>query len=71
MLLQMVNFILQTMILLKKVYKNASESQKRIIVDMVVEKQINNEQIDANILISLGKLCGMDLIGIEPLDKEG
>lgn len=54
-----------------EVYKNASESQKRIIVDMVVEKQINNEQIDANILISLGKLCGMDLIGIEPLDKEG
>lgn len=54
-----------------EIYKNASESQKRIIVDMVADKQINNEHIDANILISLGKLCGMDLIGIEPLDKEG
>lgn len=54
-----------------EVYKNASDSQKKIIIDMVVDKQINDEHIDANILISLGKLCGMDLIGIEPLDKEG
>ena len=37
---------------------------------MIVDKKINNIPIDANILVELGKLCGKDLISIEPLDEE-
>lgn len=53
-----------------EIYRNASEEQKKIIVDMVVDKKINNIPIDANILVELGKLCGKKLIEIEPLDGE-
>lgn len=53
-----------------EIYQNASENQKRIIVDMVVEKCMNKERIDANLLVSLGNLCGMDFMNIEPLEKE-
>ena len=52
------------------IYKNASDSQKKIIVDMITEKQINEEKIDANVLVDLGKLCGIDFMKIEPLEKE-
>ena len=53
-----------------RIYKNASDEQKKIIVDMIVDKKINNVPIDANILVELGKLCGKRLIDIEPLDEE-
>ena len=53
-----------------EIYKNASEEQKKIIIEMIVDKKINNIPIDANILVELGKLCGKDLIRIEPLDEE-
>ena len=53
-----------------EIYKNASESQKKIIANMVVTKQINEEKIDANVLVDLGKLCGIDFMKIEPLEKE-
>ena len=53
-----------------EIYKNASDSQKKIIVDMITEKQINEEKIDANVLVDLGKLCGIDFMKIEPLEKE-
>lgn len=53
-----------------EIYKNASDFQKRIIVDMITEKQINEEKIDANVLVDLGKLCGIDFMKIEPLEKE-
>ena len=53
-----------------EIYKNASDIQKKIIVDMVTEKQINEEKIDANVLVDLGKLCGIDFMKIEPLEKE-
>lgn len=53
-----------------EIYKNASDIQKKIIVDMVIENQINEEKIDANILVDLGGLCGIDFMKIEPLEKE-
>ena len=53
-----------------EIYKNASDFQKKIIVDMVTEKQINEERVDANVLVDLGKLCGIDFMKIEPLEKE-
>jgi len=52
------------------IYKNASDEQKKIIVDMIINKKINKEPVDANILVELGNLCGQKLIDIEPLDEE-
>lgn len=53
------------------VYKNANDSQKQIIIDMITEKKLNGAEVDANILIELGKLCHKDLISIEPIEEEG
>lgn len=47
------------------IYQNASEGQKKIIIDLVSEKKANNENIDANILIGLSKLSGIDLLETE------
>ena len=48
-------------------YNACSEGQKKIIIDMVVTKKMNGENIDANILVELGKNCGRDLMNIELL----
>lgn len=53
-----------------EIYKNASDHQKKIIIDMIVDKKLNDQKIDANILMELGKLCGKDLLDIEPLNEE-
>lgn len=52
------------------IYNEAGNDQKKIILDMVVDKKLNNEPIDANIVNELGKACGRDLMGIEPLEDE-
>lgn len=52
------------------VFENATDSQKRIIVDMVSDRQLNGKPIDANILVRLGKLAGVDFLDIEPLDDK-
>lgn len=48
-------------------YKNASDGQKNIIVQMVEEKLMRGETVDANILRELGKLSKKDLLNFEPL----
>lgn len=48
------------------VYKSVCEGQKRIIVDMLVNKKLAGEAVDANVLLEIGKLSSRDLIGIEP-----
>lgn len=48
------------------IYRNASDTQKRIIVDMVSDRRLEGLPVDANIVVELGKLCGKDLMGIEP-----
>ena len=53
------------------VFENATDSQKRIIIDMVSDRQLNGKPVDANILVRLGKLCGVDFLNIEPLEEEG
>ena len=53
-----------------EVYKNASEGQKRIILDMVSDKRLNGQPVDANILVKLGKLSGVDFMNIDPLDDK-
>jgi len=52
------------------VFENATDSQKRIIIDMVSDRQLNGKPVDANILVRLGKLCGVDFLNIEPLDDK-
>lgn len=43
-------------------YKTVNEGQKQIIVDMIQEAKENNKYIDANVLLEIGKLSGVDLI---------
>lgn len=52
------------------VFENATDSQKRIIIDMVSDRQLNGNSVDANILVRLGKLAGVDFLDIEPLDDK-
>ncbi len=52
------------------VFENATDSQKRIIIDMVSDRQLNGKPVDANILVCLGKLTGVDFLDIEPLDDK-
>lgn len=53
-----------------EIYKNCSDEQKKIILDMISGKKMDNQIVDANILVKLGELSGRDLIGIEPLNEE-
>lgn len=52
-------------------YKNASEAQKTIIENMVVNGRLNGEALDANVLVELGKITGKNYMEIETMDKEG
>ena len=52
------------------VFENATDSQKRIIIDMVSDRQLNGNPVDANILVRLGNLAGVDFLDIEPLDDK-
>jgi len=47
-----------------KLYNDASDMQKKIILDMVINKVENGEDVDANILQRLGKASGKDLLGL-------
>ena len=47
------------------VYKNVSDNQKQIIIDMIIEQRKVGVKIDGNILTELGELCGKDLVHIE------
>lgn len=49
-------------------YKNASDRQKEIIVNMVAEAKMNGNRIDGNILIELGELCGKNFLDIEKIE---
>lgn len=53
-----------------EIYRNASDIQKKTIVSMIVAKRARGEDVDANILVQLGKLCGRDLVGIEDIEHE-
>lgn len=46
-------------------YKGANDNQKQIILDMICEKLDKGEQVDGNILITLSKLSGKDLLEIQ------
>ena len=52
-------------------YKNASEAQKTIIENMIVNGRLNGEALDANVLVELGKITGKNYMEIDTMDKEG
>lgn len=54
-----------------EIYKTVPKAQQEIIVTMIKERKESGVQIDANILIQIGKLCGQDLLrGVEYEDGE-
>ena len=53
-----------------EVYKSATEGQKKIIEDMIETKRLNAQQVDANILMQIGELCGRDLLNIAPMEED-
>ena len=53
-----------------EVYKNANKAQKQIIVDMIENKKLNGEDVDANILLQIGELSGKNLIEIGAFEDE-
>ena len=54
-----------------EIYKTVPKAQQDIIISMIKEKKESGVQIDANILIKIGELCGQDLLrGVEYEDGE-
>ncbi len=51
-------------------YKMVNAAQKQIIVDMIVSRREHGQFVDANAAIEIGKLCGKDLMLIEPDEDE-
>lgn len=49
-------------------YKMVSDGQKEIILDMIKSNRLNGVEVDANVLVQLGKISGKDLVKIEPLE---
>lgn len=54
-------------------YSYVSDAQKKIIENMLINKRLMNEDVDANIMLALQKTTGRNYMGIEPLEnmKEG
>ena len=43
-------------------FKTVCDGQKKVIIDMIRDKKAEGENIDANVLVELGKLSGQDLL---------
>ena len=52
-------------------YKNASEAQKTIIENMIVNGRLNGVVFVVFFLVELGKITGKNYMEIETMDKEG
>lgn len=54
-------------------YSYVPEAQKKIIENMLINKRLMNEDVDANIMLALQKATGRNYMEIEPLEnmKEG
>lgn len=47
-------------------YKDAPRGQQELIIQMIRDKRLNAEKVDANVMMELGKLTGIDFLGMEP-----
>lgn len=52
------------------IYRKANKAQKELLEAMVVDKCLNSEKIDANILMLLSRETNKDFLNIQPLLKE-
>lgn len=52
-----------------ELYKMAPEAEKELILDLIEDKKQRGENVDGNVLVTLGELSGRNLVGIEQLDK--
>lgn len=54
-------------------YSYVSDAQKKIIENMLINKRLMNEDVDANVMLALQKVTGRNYMEIEPLEnmKEG
>lgn len=48
-------------------YKDAPRGQQELIVQMIRDKRLNAEKVDANVMMELGELTGIDFLGMEPI----
>lgn len=66
---QLKNLLNQNAVDIIETFKNVSDGQKTIILEMIAAKKLSNQFVDANVLMELGKISGRDLIGIEPEEE--
>ena len=48
-----------------KAYENAPRLQKEQIVSMIDERLARNQEVDGNVLVKIGKLCGKDFLRVD------
>ena len=48
-----------------KAYENAPNLQKEQIVSMIDERLARNQEVDGNVLVEIGKLCGKDFLRVD------
>lgn len=52
------------------IYQNAPDAQKKIIDSMIIDGRLMGIEIDANILMQLQKISGIDYFGIEKMEDD-
>lgn len=52
-----------------EIYKMAPKGQQELIVQMIRDKRLNAQKVDANIMMELGELTGIDFLSIEPMSN--
>jgi hypothetical protein len=50
-------------------YKNAPKLQQEQIVSMIEDKIDKGQDVDGNVLVKIGKLCGKDFLRVEEDDE--
>lgn len=53
-----------------EIYQNSNSSQRKIILDMIESKQLNTQDVDANILMKLSEMSNKDLMRVGKYDEE-
>ena len=48
-----------------ELYKLAPEDEKKTIIDLIIDKKMNKQKVNNDVLVELGELCGKDLINID------
>lgn len=48
-----------------RAYKNAPKLQKEQIVSMIDDRLAKNQEVDGNVIVKIGKLCGRDFLHVD------